>query len=217
MEYVKVKDVKTSAIWVLAKTRLSQVYPIMNTKKFKKEQEKELFEVVETYKGADLVGKKYKPLFSYYETDPGQTYWRILSDTYVTDDSGTGIVHQAPAFGEDDYRVCIKAGIIIKGEEIPCPVDCNGIYTDKCEDFKGQYVKDADEGICEMLKKNGRLVQKAIIKHSYPFCWRSDTPLIYKAVPSWFVRVEEIKEKVRRGRNYNCEEQTTTTRSEATI
>ncbi|GMH86750.1 hypothetical protein TL16_g10641, partial [Triparma laevis f. inornata] len=196
MEYVKVKDVKTSAIWVLAKTRLSQVYPIMNTKKFKKEQEKELFEVMESYKGADLVGKKYKPLFSYYETDPGQTYWRILSDTYVTDDSGTGIVHQAPAFGEDDYRVCIKAGIIIKGEEIPCPVDCNGIYTDKCEDFKGQYVKDADEGICEMLKKNGRLVQKAIIKHSYPFCWRSDTPLIYKAVPSWFVRVEEIKEKL---------------------
>ncbi|GMH96916.1 hypothetical protein TrST_g6254 [Triparma strigata] len=196
MEYVKIKDLATSSIWVLAKTRLSQVYPIMKTKKFKKEQEKELFETIQTYKGEELVGEKYTPLFDYYKTDPSQTYWRILSDTYVTDDSGTGIVHQAPAFGEDDYRVCLKAGIIFKGGDIPCPVDVNGIYTEKCKDFAGQYVKSADEGICTLLKSQGRLVQKAIIKHSYPFCWRSDTPLIYKAVPSWFVKVEEIKEKL---------------------
>lgn len=196
LKYLKIKDVKTSAQYIIGEKRLSQLYPVMSSKKFKKEQVKDLYEVLETFEGKDLVGKMYLPLFDYFASDEGQTYWRVLSDTYVTDDSGTGIVHQAPAFGEDDYRVCLAHTVIRKGGDIPCPVDSNGIFTERCADFKGQYVKDADSAICAHLKSKNRLVQKNSISHSYPFCWRSDTPLIYKAVPSWFVKVEEIKEKL---------------------
>ena len=195
-EYVKIKDLASSKVYIIGKARLCQLYPQMKGKKWKKEKEKEIFEVLATYKGSELVGKTYTPLFDYFASDEGQTYWRVLSDKYVTDDSGTGIVHQAPAFGEDDYRVCLAHSIIKKGSDIPCPVDSNGIYTAGCTDFVGQYVKDADPKICEMLKAQGRLVQKDVISHSYPFCWRSDTPLIYKAVPSWFVKVEEIRDKL---------------------
>jgi len=114
----------------------------------------------------------------------------------VTDSSGTGIVHQAPAFGEDDYRVCLANGVIKKGEGIPCPVDESGRFTSVVTDFAGRHVKEADDDICAKLKANKRLVKKSNLTHSYPFCWRSDTPLIYKAVPSWFISVEKIREEL---------------------
>lgn len=152
------------------------------------------FEIVRKYKGSDLVGCTYTPLFNYFVAEYGSKAFRVVSDTYVTDDAGTGIVHQAPAFGEDDYRVCSTNGIISKDSgTVPCPVDANGRFTDEVPDFIGQYVKGADDAICAKLKEAGRLVSKGSIIHSYPFCWRSETPLIYRAVPSWFVRVETIK------------------------
>jgi len=122
--------------------------------------------------------------------------WRALSDNYVTDDAGIGIVHQAPAFGEDDYRVCMAHGVIQKGGELPCPVDSNGLFTDEIPPVKGVHVKEADTSLIALIKAAGRLVQKDNLDHSYPFCWRNDTPLIYKAVPSWFVRVEDIRDKI---------------------
>jgi isoleucyl-tRNA synthetase len=147
--------------------------------------------------GQELVGKKYQPIFTYFANTPqSPQYFRILSDNYVTDDAGTGIVHQAPAFGEDDYRVCLAHGVIEKGKELPCPVDSNGMFTEEVPEVKGMHVKKADETLIGLLKNNGRLVQKDNLDHSYPFCWRSDTPLIYKAVPSWFVKVEEIRDKI---------------------
>lgn len=124
------------------------------------------------------------------------TAFRVVSDDYVTDDSGTGIVHSAPAFGEDDYRVCIAHGVISKGGFMPCPVDANGCFSPEVTEFAGMNVKDADPQICTNLKARGRMVQKASVVHSYPFCWRSDTPLIYKAVPSWFVKVESIRDRI---------------------
>ena len=87
-------------------------------------------------------------------------------------------------------------GIIGKGEDLPCPVDANGRFTDTVPDFKGRAVKEADNDICAALKASGRLVMKENYFHSYPFCWRSETPLIYKAVPSWFVAVEKVKAKL---------------------
>jgi len=119
----------------------------------------------------------------------------------VSSDAGTGIVHQAPAFGEDDYRVCVEHGVIDIQEggeaSLPCPVDANGRFTlPVSPDFLGIHVKTADAAICASLKEKGRLLVKEAYEHSYPFCWRSDTPLIYKAVPSWFVAVESIKEKL---------------------
>lgn len=99
------------------------------------------FEKLSTCKGADLVGKHYKPLFEYFLADFKDTAWRVVSDTYVTDDSGTGVVHQAPAFGEDDYRVCIASGVVAKGVSVPCPVDAAGRFLPEVTDFAGEYVK----------------------------------------------------------------------------
>lgn len=122
--------------------------------------------------------------------------FRVLTDSYVTDESGTGIVHQAPYFGEDDYRVCLAAGIISRDQEMICPVDDSGRFIEPVNDFLGQHVKDADKNIIKMLKDCGRLVHAGTVKHSYPFCWRSETPLIYRAVPSWFIRVEQMSHQL---------------------
>jgi isoleucyl-tRNA synthetase len=89
-------------------------------------------------------------------------------------------VHQAPAFGEDDFRVCTLSGVVAKGASVPCPVDSAGRFSAEVTDFAGQYVKDADKAIVAHIKKLGRLVDVSNLVHSYPFCWRSDTPLIYK-------------------------------------
>jgi len=125
-----------------------------------------------------------------------QGAFRILLDTYVTDESGVGVVHQAPYFGEDDYRISLKYNIITKDMSPICPLDMSGRFIDPVVDFKGQHVKDADKNIIKWLKEHGRLVHQNTITHSYPFCWRSDTPLIYRAVPSWFVRVEHMTDKL---------------------
>uniref|UniRef100_A0AAY4CF91 Isoleucine--tRNA ligase, cytoplasmic n=1 Tax=Denticeps clupeoides TaxID=299321 RepID=A0AAY4CF91_9TELE len=120
----------------------------------------------------------------------------IVLDNYVREEEGTGVVHQAPYFGADDYRVCLEYKIIQKDSDPVCPVDSSGCFTPEVKDFVGQYVKDADKHIIKLLKERGRLVNASVFKHSYPFCWRSDTPLIYKAVPSWFVRVEHMVENL---------------------
>jgi len=195
-DYVKLQDVKSGAVYILLEARLVQLYPQIGGKKWKKADNETLFKILGKFKGKDLVGAKYEPLFDYFAAGYGERAFRVISDGYVTADGGTGIVHQAPAFGEDDYRVCLKHGIIDKGKDVPCPVDANGCYTAEVGDFKGQHVKEADAAICDKLKEMGRLVNKAKYAHSYPFCWRSDTPLIYKAVPSWFVAVEQIKDRL---------------------
>jgi len=198
MEYVQILDKKADKRYILAKSRLGQLFPIMNNKKkWKPAMADDLYAIEQTYVGSDLVGKKYQPIFDYFvnDEDAGE-YFRILSDTYVTDDAGTGIVHQAPAFGEDDYRVCLAHGVIQKGKDLPCPVDSNGMFTDVVPEVKGLHVKKADDTLITLIKDKGRMVQKDQLQHSYPFCWRSDTPLIYKAVPSWFVKVEEIRDKI---------------------
>jgi isoleucyl-tRNA synthetase len=185
MEYVVVKDAKTAALYLLATSRICQMY--------KKEGE---YAVVSTHVGKDLAGLKYTPIFDYFAEAKAAVGFRILTDTYVTDGSGTGVVHQAPAFGEDDFRVCMAGGVIEKGESVPCPVDDDGRFTGVVRDFAGTHVKDADKAIIAHLKASGRLVKSGAVKHSYPFCWRSDTPLIYKAVPSWFVKVEAIQDRL---------------------
>lgn len=195
IDYVKIHDVKSDRNYILAKTRLCQLFPTMNNKKkWKPEKAGDFYKILDNYKGKDLVGKHYTPLFDYFQKE---SYFRVLSDAYVTDDSGTGVVHQAPAFGEDDYRVCMAHDIIYKGQkDIPCPVDSNGQFTDPVTEVKGLHVKKADDVLIKLVKDKKRLVQKDNYDHSYPFCWRSDTPLIYKAVPSWFIKVEEIRDKI---------------------
>jgi len=199
LQYVQILDKKSGHSYILAQTRLGQLFPIMNNKKkWKPEMQDELFEIQKTMVGKDLVGKTYVPLFDFFKNDEYsyQNYWRVLSDSYVTDDAGTGVVHQAAAFGEDDYRVCLAHGVISKGENIPCPVDASGLFTEPVTPVIGVHVKKADDILIGLVKDSGRLVQKDNLLHSYPFCWRSDTPLIYKTVPSWFVKVEEIRDQI---------------------
>ncbi|CAH8656524.1 unnamed protein product [Dicrocoelium dendriticum] len=152
---------------------------------------------MELFPGKQLENAQYQPIFGYFSNlKQERGAFRVLCDTYVTEDTGTGVVHQAPYFGEDDFRVCTANGIIWKGAPIICPVDASGRFTDEVDDFKGIYVKDADKLICQHLKKRGRLIHQSTINHSYPFCWRSDTPLIYKAVPTWFLRVECLVDRL---------------------
>jgi len=100
-----------------------------------------MYKVLETYSGKDLEGLEYEPLFDYFRSTFDGVGYKVLNDTYVTDEDGTGIVHQAPAFGEDDYRVSKKYGLITDDRAPPCPVDERGIYTSEVKDYVGQYVK----------------------------------------------------------------------------
>ena len=143
-------------------------------------------------KGSELVGRRYRPLFDYFAAQSARGAFVVVADDYVTTDEGTGLVHQAPAFGEDDYRVLRSAGI----EAFACPVTMAGEFTDDVRDFAGQFVKDADRDIVRHLRDRGALYDRQDIVHSYPYCYRTDTPLIYRAVPSWFVRVTEFVDDV---------------------
>jgi len=206
LTYVKVRDIKSGKNYVLVQTRLVQLYPKADKKDYKGGE----FEVLEAFPGAALKDVRYTPLFPYYAAEYADRGFRVLVDKYVTDSAGTGVVHQAPAFGEDDFRVCVAAGVVAKkaaggggGDgggaafiEVPCPLDANGCFVAPVTDFLGQHVKAADDAICAALKASGRLLKKDQIEHSYPFCWRSETPLIYRAVPAWFVAVEKIKERL---------------------
>uniref|UniRef100_A0A670J633 isoleucine--tRNA ligase n=1 Tax=Podarcis muralis TaxID=64176 RepID=A0A670J633_PODMU len=185
LQYVKVEDKNTGKIFILMEARLASLY--------KSESE---YAILDRFPGVTLKGKKYKPLFKYFIKCKENGAFTVVTDNYVKEEEGTGVVHQAPYFGADDYRVCMDFNIIRKDSVPVCPVDASGCFTAEVTDFAGQYVKDADKNIIRFLKEQGRLVHTSSYKHSYPFCWRSDTPLIYKAVPSWFVRVEHMVEKL---------------------
>ena len=195
LEYVRARDPATGRVYIVAAARLSELPGAVPEPK-KKKAGAAGFEILKRFPGRELAGAAYEPLFPYFAPLRASGAFVVTTDAYVTSDSGTGVVHQAPAFGEDDYRVCLAAGVIAKGEGLPCPVDDAGRFTSEVADFAGQYVKDADRGIIRHLKEAGRLVSQGQLVHSYPFCWRSDTPLLYRAVPSWFVRVEEIKPRL---------------------
>lgn len=178
--YVKVKDKATGDHYVVSKGRL-QAY-------FKDEA---TYEVVETFKGGKLKGKRYHPLFDYFVNQASPNAFTVIEDAFVEEEDGTGIVHTAPAFGEADFFVCKKEGI-----ELVCPVDQHGKFTNEVPEYEGQFVKDADKDIIRRLKEKKRIFHHGQIRHRYPFCWRSDTPLIYKAVHTWFVSVETIKDRL---------------------
>lgn len=108
-------------------------------------------------KGSELAGKEYVPLFDYFSKRRDDGCFRVLADPYVTSDTGTGVVHAAPGFGVDDYRTCVKAGII-RADDPPVPLDENGRFLDIISDFKGMYVKDSDKEVRKMLRTNGRLL-----------------------------------------------------------
>ena len=146
-------------------------------------------EIVATMKGSQLSGVRYQPMLPYF-TDHADSF-RVLVDDYVTDDDGTGVVHMAPGFGEDDQRVCEAAGIVLV-----CPVDDAGRFTAEVTDYVGLNVFDANPLIISDLKSAGAVVRHDTYDHNYPHCWRTDTPIIYKAVSSWYVEVTAIRDRL---------------------
>ena len=172
-EYAKVKV--GDEYWILAFSRLEVI--------------DEEYEVIERKKGSALKGIKYEPLYSFAETDKPAFY--VTTADFVTMGEGTGIVHIAPAFGEDDYNLG-------KEYDLPVvqPVDERGTFTDEVTPWKGRFVKDADDGIMKDLKGRNRLYKIVDYLHSYPHCWRCDTPLLYYARASWFIRTTAFKDRL---------------------
>ena len=179
IDYVAVRDKADGAVYILAEARLSAVFKMA-----------ESYEVLERFKGEALKGIRYEPIFPYYKDKPNA--FVVLTDAYVTTTDGTGLVHNAPAYGEDDFRVCTAAGISLED-----PMDEACAFTAPApEAWRGRFCKECDKDIIRALKENGKLVHQATIVHSYPFCDRTDTPLIYRAIDAWYVRVEDLHERL---------------------
>ena len=147
------------------------------------------YEIIKRVKGHELCGMEYEPLFDFAQVK--KKAWYVVADGYVTLDSGSGIVHIAPAFGEDDARV---------GRENNLPfvqmVDAQGKFVPECAPYAGMFVKDADKPIIKDLKSRGLLFKTLEFEHSYPYCWRCDTPLLYYARQTWFIRMTAVRDKL---------------------
>ena len=176
VSYVRVRH--NGTVYILAEARLAAY-----------EKELEGAEVIDTTLGAALVGRTYTPMFSYFADQPDA--FRVIAGDFVTTEDGTGVVHLAPGFGEDDQRVCSENGI-----GLVVPVDSRGLFTSEVPDFEGMLVFDANPLIIRELKSRGIVLRHETYDHAYPHCWRTGKPLIYKAVSSWFVNVTAVKERM---------------------
>ena len=183
ISYVKVKRPGDVSIYIVAKALVEKVF-------------KDGYEIVSDMLGDDLVGLHYRPIYSGtdYIRAIGKDVFKcfvVVASAHVTTDDGTGLVHMAPAFGVDDFEVCMREGLPLID-----PLDEEGTFTDLVPGLNGLAFKEADKVILKILKDEGHLFDRSTLVHSYPFCWRSNTPLIYKAVPVWFVAVPKIKERM---------------------
>ena len=175
ISYVTVKD--GDEYYIMAKDLVHDYY--------KDESE---YEIVEEKLGTEYAGLEYEPLFPFFADLAEKGAFRTFTADYVTTDEGTGIVHTAPGFGEDDYNT-------LKDTEIPtvCPIDEECRFTAEVDAWQGVFVKDADKDIIRRLRDEGKLVKRDQYLHSYPHCWRCKSPLIYRAISSWFVKIDRIK------------------------
>ena len=188
LDYVKIKDKESGDFYIFAEARLSAYY-----------KDPEAYEIIYRHKGKDFLGAEYEPLFPYFANlkDPKaceaesrqkceKGAFRMFNAAYVTTDDGTGIVHIAPAFGEDDHQVFAGSGV----PEVE-PIDAECKFTKAVPDYTGRFVKECDKDIMDRLKKEGKLIKKEQHLHSYPHCWRCGSPLIYRGIGSWFVKVAD--------------------------
>ena len=164
-------------------------YIIANSVLQNYEKELDGHKILKQLKGSDLVGIIYKPLFPYFSSN--ENSFRVLGAEFVNTEEGTGIVHMAPGFGEDDQLVCESNGI-----KLVCPVDDQGKFTKEVPDYEGLVVFDANEKIISELKEKNFLIKKESYLHNYPHSWRTDEPLIYKSVNSWYVNVSSFKNRM---------------------
>jgi isoleucyl-tRNA synthetase len=141
------------------------------------------------FKGRELVGRRYTPMFDYFKTNPNS--FVVLAGDFVDTEEGTGTVHLAPGFGEDDQRVCEAVQI-----PLVCPVDEKGRFTSEVPDWEGTLVLDANKAIIQRIKERSILFKHTTYDHNYPHCWRTDQPLIYKALSSWYVKVTNFRDRM---------------------
>lgn len=178
-EYVKILDEKSANHYILLEDCLSVLYKDPKNAKYK---------IVEKILGKDMIGWKYKPVYECF-TEKYPDCFQVIGADYVEAGEGTGLVHQAPAFGQEDFEAATAAGFISKERLPPCPVDDKGCFTHEVSKFEGQHVKIADKAIIKDLKPTGRLLVETQITHTDKFCSRSQTQLIRKAVSAWFIKV----------------------------
>ena len=178
IRYARVEE--PEGVYYLAESRVPAYY-----------RDASAYRSIRYVQGSELVGLEYEPLFPYFAGESARGAFRVMAADFVSTEDGTGIVHIAPGFGEDDYQLGRKAGLTAV-----CPVDAEGRFTPAVPDYEGRHVKETDADIMARLKRERKLVHRAEITHSYPHCWRCDTPLIYRAISTWFVRVESLKERL---------------------
>ena len=174
--YVKVQA-EDGSTYILAKALVKSVFGDAEVKE------------IETYRGTDLCGMEYEPLYTFIKPD-GKAYY-IIADNYVTMDDGTGIVHIAPAFGEDDSRVCKENGL-----PFICHVNTQGKFVPETGEWSGLFVKDTDKLVIRDLKERNQCFAVIPFEHSYPFCWRCDTPLLYYACDTWFIKMTAVRDQL---------------------
>jgi isoleucyl-tRNA synthetase len=177
IEYVAFED-QGSRFWI-AQARLDSYF-------------KEPPPAFATVRGADLLGTTYDPPFDYFASESERGAFRVIAGDDVSTEDGTGLVHMAPAYGEADFAALAAAGLDVLVD----PIDLEGRFTDAVPEVAGVNLKEADATLVRLLKESGALFRNERIRHPYPFCYRTDTPLMYKAIPTWFVAVESMKDRL---------------------
>ena len=177
IDYVRV-TLKDGEQLILAKALVKQVFK-------KKEAEIASVEVLPV---DEILQMRYEPLFAYFADKAEEGAFRVVAAEFVSTENGTGVVHTAPGFGEEDYQLGLREGL-----PLVSPIDKDCCFTAEVPDYEGRFVKDVDRDIIRLLRETGQLFAESTIEHSYPFCWRCDTPLIYRTISTWFVNVEKIK------------------------
>ena len=202
LEYAEVQDAESGERLIVAADLVEKLA----------DKSKREFSVEATHRGAELIGERYRPPFDYYYQSLGDktgalrqggeqhVAWRVVAADFVTTDSGTGLVHQAPAFGEVDYEVLVAEQSRFEdrqGPELICAVGPDGKFTSEAPDYEGRWVKEADKDITRALKQAGALFHQEQYLHDYPFCWRAqEDPLIQYPRRSWFIRTTAIKDRM---------------------
>ena len=179
LTYVKLRECASGTCYYLVKNRVEAHF------------ESGSYEILEEMPGTALQGMCYEPLFDFAKNHVDTSKaWTVQLDDYVSDESGTGLVHLA-CFGEDDVRIFNREGIPIFD-----PVNEEGNFQEDMDFLSGLNVIEANRPISQKLKEKGLMFRQETIEHSYPFCWRTDTPLIYKPISTWFVNVESFRERM---------------------
>jgi isoleucyl-tRNA synthetase len=176
--YEIIEDAATHERYVIASERIGAYY-----------KSEDGYKSLRKLTGRELANQTYEPLLPFFADHPNA--FRILVDDFVSTGDGTGVVHMAPAYGEDDYRICRREGISLVD-----PLDEECKFTSRIPEFEGQFCKDADKAIIRRLKEENKLFRQETIVHAYPFDYRTDTPLIYRAIDAWYVKIEDIRDRM---------------------